>query len=149
VAAGASSYASGEARRLIREVALGSVEDAIRTRFTVPVTLHTVGRGKPFVFSEMDPDGIVLLLGQGEWYTRLSWECLESVVTFLRRQASWVPAGGQHSVAGEPGTLDEHLKGWLKRDVARWLTVVLHEAGVVKVSEEPPLQLRLAERFGR
>ncbi len=129
---------------------MGSVERAIRTTFaTVPVTLHTIGQGKPFVLSEIGGDGVVLLLGQGQWHTRLSWECLESVATFLRGQAGWVPAGGVHSVAGEPGTLDEHLKGCLKRDVARWLTVVLRDAGVVQVSEGPPLRLRLSERFGR
>jgi hypothetical protein len=128
---------------------LGPVENAIRTTFTVPVTLDTIGQEKPFVLREIDSDGIVLLLGRGGWHTRLSWQCLESVVPFLRGQAGWVPAGGVHSVAGEPGTLDQHLKRYLKRGIARWLTRVLRDAGVVQVSNGPPLRLRLTERFSR
>ena len=128
---------------------MGPVEDAIRTKFSAPVTLHTLGQRKPFKLSAIDNDGIVLLLGEGEWPTRLSWECLESVPTFLRGQAGWVPAGGKHSVAGEPGTLDKHLKRYQKTDVARWLVRVLGDAGVVEVSEGPPLRLRLFERPAR
>jgi len=127
---------------------LGPVERAVRAKFNAPVTLRTFGQAKPFVLSRIDSDGIVLLLGDGAWQTRLTWECLESVVPFLRGHASWVPAGGKFSVAGEPGTLDEHLKRYLKRDVARWLTLILRDAGVVQVPEGPPLRLRLSERFG-
>lgn len=130
-----------------RRVVVGPVEQAVRSSFDAPTTLHTVGQGKPFSLREVDHDGIVLLLGQNEAWTRLSWECLESVVPFLRGQPGWVPAGGVHSVRGEPGTLDEHLKRYLKRDVARWLCVVLRDAGVVRLDEGPPLRLRLAERF--
>jgi len=53
------------------------------------------------------------------------------------------------SVAGEPGTLDQHLKRYLKRDVARWLARVLNDAGVVDLSERPGLSVQLAERFRR
>ena len=76
---------------------------------------------KPFKLTAVDENGIVLQLGRQEAWTRLSWACLESVPTFLASQGGWVAAGGQHNVGGEPGTLDEHLKGCLKRDVARWL----------------------------
>ena len=39
------------------------VEQAIRTRFRTPTTLHTLGQGKPFVLDRIDQEGIVLLLG--------------------------------------------------------------------------------------
>jgi hypothetical protein len=107
------------------------------------MTLRTYGQGKPFVLQTIDADGIVLLLGRQEAHTRITWACLESVVPFLRSRRGWVPAGGQHSVSGEPGTLDAHLKRYLKRDVARWLVRVLAEAGVAEVDEGPPLRLRL------
>ena len=74
-------------------------------------------------------------------------ECLESIVPFLCAQEGWVPAGGKFSTAGEPGTLDQHLKRFLKRDVARWLAQVLADAGVVEVRTGPPLSVRLTERF--
>jgi hypothetical protein len=126
---------------------MGPVERAIRSTFTAPVTLQTIGQAKPFVLSVIDGDGIVLLLGKGQWQTRLSWECLESAVGFLRGQGGWVPAGGEFSVAGEPGTLDHHVKRYLKRDVARWLVRVLRDARVVEVVDGPPMSVRLFERF--
>lgn len=128
---------------------MGRVEQAIRSRYSAPTTLYTFAQRKPFALDAIDADGIVLLLGDGGWHTRLTWECLESVVPFLRRHPGWVPAGGKFSVVGEPGTLDEHLKGYLKRDVARWLTRVLSDAGVVEASERPALSIRLIDRFNR
>ncbi|MGO9181008.1 MAG: hypothetical protein ACLQBX_14170 [Candidatus Limnocylindrales bacterium] len=92
------------------EVGVGAVQEAVRRTFhDVPVTLHTVGQAKPFVFSDMDTDGIALLLGEQRTRTPISWACLESVVPFLRDQGGWVPTGGARSVRGEPGTLDQHL----------------------------------------
>jgi hypothetical protein len=123
---------------------MGPVEKAIRARFrAVPTTLYTFGQQKPFELSVIDRDGIVLRLGKGGWTTPLTWECLESIATFLGRHGGWVRAGGIHSVDGEPGTLDEHLKKYQKRDVARWLVRVLADAGVVDVSAGPPLSVRL------
>jgi hypothetical protein len=126
---------------------MGPVEQAIRSRLRAPSTLSTIGEGKPFELSVIDEGGIVLLLGQGRWHTRLSWECLESIVPFLRSRGGWVPAGGKFSVAGEPGTLDQHLKRYLKRDVARWLARVLDLAGVVELGSTRPLSVRLASSY--
>jgi hypothetical protein len=122
---------------------LGPVEKAIRATYTVvPVTLYTLSKRALFTLSVIDNDGIVLLLGKNEASTPLAWEWLESIPPFLQGRG-WVRVGGAHSVAGEPGTLDEHLKGYLTRDVARWLVVLLQGAGVVEVSVGPPLQIRL------
>jgi hypothetical protein len=126
---------------------VGPVEHAVRSRFSAPATLHTIGQEKPFILSAIDRDGIVLLLGGGHWHTRLTWGCLESVIPFLRSHPGWVPAGGKFSVDGEPGTLDEHLKRYLKRDVARWLARVLELAGVVELGATRPLSVRLATSY--
>lgn len=128
---------------------MGPVERAIRSTFSTPATSHTLGQRRPFVLSVIDSEGVVLLLGKTRARTRLTWDCLESVPAFLRGQAGSVPAGGKRSVSGEPGTLDEHLKQYLKTDVARWLAVLLRDAGVVYVADGPPLRVRLADRFGR
>jgi len=128
---------------------MGPVQQAIRSAFShAPVTLHTLSQRKPFTLSVIDGDGIVLLLGQGQTYVRLEWDCLESVATFLRGQTGWVPAGGAHSVSGEPGTLDEYLKRWTTTDVARWLVRVLRDAGVVEVVGGP-LRVRLRHPTAR
>ena len=126
---------------------MGPVQQAVRSRFSAPATLFTIGQEKPFILSAIDRDGIVLLLGGGQWHTRLTWGCLKSVVPFLRAHPGWVPAGGKFSVDGEPGTLDQHLKRYLKRDVARWLARVLGDAGVVEVAHGPPLAIRLSRRY--
>lgn len=124
-----------------------SVEEAVRTKFRPPATLHTFGQGRPFVLERIDTNGIVLLLGRQRNYTPLGWDCLEGIVPFLRRHPGWVPAGGTYVVGGEPDTLDEYLKGCISRQTSRWVAVVLHEAGVVRVDQGPPLRVQLIERF--
>lgn len=127
---------------------MGAVEQAIRARFTGRTSLRTFGHAVPFVLSTIDHDGIVLLLGDGDHPARLPWDCLESVVPFLRSRSGWVRAGGNHSVKGEPGTLDEHLKGCgPKKDTARWLARVLSDAEIVETSERPALHVRLSQRY--
>lgn len=95
----------GEAERQI-----GPVERAIRDSFSPPTTLYTLGQKRPFALEEMDERGIVLLLGRRGAHTRVTWECLESIPVFLRAHGGWMPVGGGRLVAGEPGTLDEHLR---------------------------------------
>jgi hypothetical protein len=115
------------------------VEQAIQRRFKTPTTLHTLGQGKPFVLDRIDQKGIVLLLGTQRNYTPLTWDCLEGIVPFLRRQPGWVPAGGTYVVDGELGTLDECLKACISRQTSRWVAVVLEEAGILRVDKGPPL----------
>lgn len=124
---------------------MGPVEQAVRAKFKGGDTLYTVSNREPFTIGVIDTDGIVLMLGRKQSSAPLSWECLESVPAFLRNTPGWVPAGGNHSVAGEPGTLDQHLKGYLNKDVARWLARVLTDAGIVELSVGPPLSLRLPQ----
>jgi hypothetical protein len=104
-----------------------------------------VSQRKPFKLSVIDHKGIVLLLGKQESPSRLTWDWLESIPTFLARHPGWMPAGGAHSVEGDPGTLDEFLKGCVKTDMARWLAVVLRDAGVVELADDP-LRVRLPMR---
>jgi hypothetical protein len=139
--------APGRRGSIREETNLGPVRQAIQARMRAPRTLYTLGQNKPFELSAIDDDGIVLMLGRGRWHTRLTWDCLESIVPFMRAQPGWVPAGGKFSVAGEPGTLDQHLKRYLKRDVARWVVLVLRDAGVAETSERPALHVRLSGRY--
>lgn len=135
--------------RTRREGAVGPIERAIRATFSPPVTLETLARRKPFTLAAIDDEGIVLVLGGTESRTRVSWECLEGVPSFLHQHRGWIRAGGSHAATGEPGTLDEHLKRDLPTHVANYVTRVLRDAGVVEVARGLPVQLRLRERVTR
>jgi hypothetical protein len=92
-----------------------------------------------------DAQGIRLFLGRRRTPTRLRWACLEGVPGVLRGKG-WMLVGGQKDVAGEPGTLDEHLKKCSKTLTSRWVARVLRDAGVVEVRIDP-LEVRLTMRF--
>jgi hypothetical protein len=108
--------------------------------------LYTPTRRAPFTVNEIDTEGVVLLLGKKEARTRLSWDCLEGVPGFIAERGGTVEIGGRYDTAGNRGTLDEHLKGCVKRATAGWVAVLLEEAGVVEVVRERPAKVRLARR---
>jgi hypothetical protein len=81
-------------------------------------TLHTTARRSPFQVGCIDGQGLVLLLGSGRHRVRLGWVCLESVVPWLAVRGT-IPVGGTHSTGGQPGTLDEYLKGCTPVNTAR------------------------------
>ena len=124
---------------------MGPVEQAIRHRLSAGSRLHTISRPSPFLLDKVDGRGIVLKLAM-RWPTRLSWQCLEDTVPYLRARG-WVRAGGVYSLESAPGSLDEHLKGCVKRDTTNWVVVVLRDAGVLDVDPGPPLMVRLAPPF--
>jgi hypothetical protein len=124
---------------------VGPVERAIRAKLSAGSRLHTISRPSPFLLDKIDGRGIVLNLAM-RWPTRLSWQCLEGTVPYLRARG-WVRAGGVHSLESPPGSLDEYLKGCVKRDTTNWVVVILREAEVVEVEVGPPLMVRLAPAF--
>ena len=93
--------------------------------------------------ADISDEGVVLLLGEKEARTPLSWACLEGVADFLAG-AGWVTVGGVYDTGGSPGTLDGYLKGWIKRATAGWVAVLLEAAGVVELDRARPARIRLA-----
>lgn len=122
----------------------GPVEQAIRSRLHEGQVLHTPTQAKPFKVGRIDADGVVLLLGAGEWPARLTWPCLEGVVPFLQERGT-IPIGGRHVSEPNPGTLDEYLKGCTQVDTAGWVAVLLEQAGVVEVLRGRPARVRLTD----
>lgn len=57
------------------------------------------------------------------------WRALEEIPDFLRGRG-WVQIGSVHSSESNEGTLDAHLKSFLKRATAGWVAVVL---GVIRI----------------
>lgn len=124
---------------------MGPVEKEIRAKLRPGTKLYTISRRSPFLLARVDSEGIVLDLAM-KWATRLSWGCLEGVVTTFRGRG-WIRAGGVHSLESLPGSLDEYLKGCVKRDTTNWVVVVLREAGVLEVDAGRPLVVRLTPGF--
>ncbi|MFH1330236.1 MAG: hypothetical protein ABIJ48_06270 [Actinomycetota bacterium] len=120
----------------------GPVEHAIRSHLHEGQVLATPTQHKPFKVGRIDAQGVVLLLGAGEWPTRLTWACLEGVEPFLRERGT-IPIGGRHVSEPNLGTLDEWLKGCTQVDTAGWVAVLLEQAGVVGVLRGRPARVRL------
>ncbi len=75
----------------------GPVESAIRHTITPGMALHTPSRHAPLVVDAIDSKGVVLLLGEkGSSRHRITWECLDGVMPFLREHGSEVAIGGRH-----------------------------------------------------
>jgi len=120
----------------------GSVEDAVRGAVSPGELLATPsGRGH-FTVAEYTAHGIVLLLGEKQARTPLPWQALEQVPDFLRGRG-WVLIGSLYSTDSTPGSLDAHLKTFLKRATADWIAVVLEKAGVITVDRTRPARIEL------
>jgi hypothetical protein len=79
----------------------------------------------------------VLLLGEQQARTPLQWQALEQVPDFLRGRG-WVLIGITYSTNGTTGSLDAHLKTFLKTATADWIAVVLEKVGVITVGRTRP-----------
>lgn len=120
----------------------GAVEDAVRRAVSPGALLPTPsGRGQ-FKVAEYTAHGIVLLLGEKQARTPLGWQALEQVPDFLRGRG-WVLIGSVYSTDGTPGSLDAHLKKFLKRATAGWIAVVLEKAGVITMDRTRPARIKL------
>ena len=121
---------------------MGPVERVVRAAYQPPVRLVTAARGAPFVLKAIRRDGLVILLGRQEAHTPITWECLEGVPNFLRGRG-WVRIGSRFETDADPGTLDEYMKGCIKRATAGWIAAFLEGAGVVEIFRGRPTRVRL------
>ncbi len=56
----------------------------------------------------------------------------------------WIRVGANRDVNGNPGTLDAHLKRYLKRRMADYIVVVLERVGIVKLDATRRPRTRLS-----
>jgi len=123
-----------------------TVERAVRASVVRGDRLNTpTGRGT-FTVAQVDTDGVVLLLGKKEAWTRLSWASLEGIPGFLRGRG-WTKIGSLYETTADPETLDGYLKDHVKRATAGWVAVLLERAGVVEIDRERPAAVRLRNDF--
>jgi hypothetical protein len=122
---------------------VGQVQRAIRAAVPSGAHLSTPARGASFVVARVDDRGIVLLLGEQQAWTPLTWNCLEGIVPFLAGKG-WVEIGSRYETSADPDTLDGYLKGCLKRATAGWVAAVLERSGLVEIDRRPPARVRLA-----
>jgi hypothetical protein len=99
------------------------------------------GRGR-FTAARYTTDTIVLLLGEKEAWTPLPCRALEETPDLLRAH-DWVLTGSMYSTGSHQGSLDEHLKKYLKRATAGRAAAVLEKAAVITINRSRPAQLTL------
>jgi hypothetical protein len=120
----------------------GRVEAAVRTAVSPGDLLATPsGRGH-FTVACYGPDELVLLLGAKEARTPVPWRALEEIPDFLRGR-DWVPIGTAYTTDSREGSLDAHLKGFLKTATAGWIAVVLENAAVLAIDRSRPARIKL------
>jgi hypothetical protein len=120
----------------------GQVERAVRGAVSPGDPLVTPsGRGH-FTVARYTAEGFVLLLGEKEAWTPLPWRALEEVPDLLRGRG-WVLIGSVYSTDSQPGSLDEHLKRFLKRATAGWVAVILEQAAVITIDRSRPARFKL------
>lgn len=127
----------------------GEVELAVRASLDSGAQLRTPARDQPFRIERMDDEGIVLLLGKQEAWTRLPWSCIDGVVEFLAGRG-WVRITGTgYSTQVDATTLDGYLKGWVRRATAGWVAAVLEHAGVVEIDRGRPMRVAADNEWRR
>jgi len=94
---------------------------------------------------QLAEEGLSLLFGSKKTRTLLTWRCLEGIPAYLRGRG-WVLVGANRDVNSEYG-LDGYLKGWIKRQTANYVAVVLERAGIVELNRERPAQIRLTDQW--
>lgn len=122
-----------------------SVESAIRRSVRPGEVLPTPTGTATFVVGQLDPKGLSLLFGPTMTRTLLTWRCLEGVPAYLRGRG-WVLVGANRDANSDYG-LDGYLKGWIKRQTANYVAVVLEHAGVLELDRERPAKVRLTDRW--
>jgi hypothetical protein len=124
----------------------GRVETAVRATSPPGASLMTpTGRGR-FSIESYTSDHMVLLLGAKEAVTPMPWRALEEIPGFLRGRG-WVLIGGVYSTDSRPATLDAHLKLYLNRATAGWVSVVLERAGVLAIDRSRPSRVKLTSEW--
>ena len=58
-------------------------------------------------------------------------------------RTDWVLIGSVYSTDSHQGSLDEHLKKYLKRATAGWVAAVLEKAAVITIDRSRPAQIKL------
>lgn len=122
-----------------------NVEEAIRSALRSGEVLATPTGAATFTVDQIDADGLSLLFGPKKTRTLLTWPCLEGVPGHLRGQG-WVLVGANRDMDSDYG-LDGYLKGWIKRQTANYVAVVLERAGVLELDRERPARVRLTNRW--
>ena len=124
----------------------GAVERAIRAKVAPGRRLSTPSI-KPAVFEveALEPDALVILLGEKRASTRVPWDLIEGIPAFLGR--NWVKIGGGARVDADPTALSGYTNAGMPRAAASYIVAVLDTAGVVEVDPRRPARVRMSPSF--
>jgi hypothetical protein len=85
---------------------------------------------------------LILLFGPKKTRTAFGWSCLEGIPYFLSAR-QWVRIGANRDVQGDEDGLDGYMKGFIKRQTADYVAVVLERAGLIELDRGRPARVRL------
>lgn len=124
---------------------MGKVERAIRQSTHPGMQLATPGQAKPFEVADVDRDGIVLLLGDGQWRTSVPWHTLEGLADLLSRAK--LGPNDRLLRTGRRDIAKRLPQAVPYRETSNWVMVVLERAGVVEIDRRRPITARLINGF--
>jgi hypothetical protein len=122
----------------------GRVEDAVRAAVGPGDRLPTPTGRAVFEVAEVDSERVVLLFGEKQTRTSISWSVLEGIPGYLRGRGG-VLIGGVYDLGAIEGSLDAYLKRHIKRATAGWVAVVLERAGVIDIDRARPASVQLRD----
>jgi hypothetical protein len=116
-------------------------EGVIRRCVVPGSTLCTLTRRRPFVIEGIEPQGVVLLLGERRTRTLIPWAALQDLMVWLASQ-DWVEVGGRFEVEPEGETVDALLRHEIPRTVASYVAALLVRADLAEADHGRPLRIR-------
>jgi len=132
-------------RGQLSDVAKGSVfrrQRQIRAAVT-PGDVHATPPAREhFTIGHRAPDALVLPPGEKEARTPLPRRAPEEIPDLLHGR-DWMLIGSAYSTDSAQGSLDKHLKRYLRRATAGWVAAVLEKAAVITIDRSRPAHIRL------
>jgi hypothetical protein len=119
----------------------GRIEDAIRAAVTPGDVLATPPARGHLTSGHRTPTRLSCRRARRKRGRPLPRRALEEIPDFLHGR-DWVLIGSVYSTDSAQGSLDEHLKRYLKRATAGWVAAVLEKAAVITIDRSRPAHIR-------
>ncbi len=107
-----------------------------KTRFESPKTK------KSFIISDIDSEGVSLIIGSKKSNVRISAECLNKLPAFLCGK-NWVNLTSNHEKESN-NALEGHIKKYTNGvSAAEYVATILESAGVISIDRKDPIKVMM------